>query len=505
MIVFFLMVVFAPSAGFGGDTFDKAQAAAADAEKNLQHAIDTDPKVLAARRKVVKTQAALDAAINLSPDVLQAATKRYEEAQADEAHAVESAGSSERAVLAQKQKDLLAARSPMMKDDTDGRKSIDATAKSGSPVIAPIRKGDVEVRLLHVRIGPVSYSGVGSGIRLSEPLFCILVEVQNLGKESVEYVGWNTNAFASDPAEKQYLPAGVPGGTVLGRVVQVSLPAGATVRDLIVLQRPPEARDLIITLPALNIGGSGAIQFHVSRDQVELSKEPLIDRNSPAVVVQPAVDLPGSRPAVAVGTAGHSADGIEFPPVTDPNVKAGTARSPQRLPDVCKLLLFPPGKLTFPVFNTDKSGSKLAQRMSHMVDVPGARARGVTHVTRIEVDHLDPACQWFSLNVANADVAGFEVRNGVIARIVLYYRRTDSVQRMLLASYGQAPRPNASPNAMAVECGPWMCQNATGGGKRDSILKRDVWPVLPQESPATIEVDVIAANAFEKVAPQPAR
>src|SRR5204863_1712697 len=105
-------------------------------------------------------------------------------------------------------------------------------------------------------------------------------------------------------------------------------------------------------------------------------------------------------------------------PVTDPAAKKDKAHGASRLQDVCNLLLYPPAKLGFPVFSVDKSAARLKEPMSHAVAVAGVRARGVTHATRIEQDQLDPACQFFALNLASAAVAGFEIRNGVVARIV---------------------------------------------------------------------------------------
>jgi hypothetical protein len=499
-----LALLAGPVAAFGADPVAQAQTAVAEAEKKLQLAIDTNSRVVAARRKLEQARAKVDESINSDPAVFKAASQRYEQAQAEEQAAVNAAAPGQRAALAQRQKELLALKETPPAPPGDVQKNaVDPKAADEPPAAVTQRAGDVEVRLLHARVAPVSYTGTGSTtVRTSDPLLGVLIEVKNLGKEPIEYVGWNSNAFATDGVEKQYLPAGVAGGTVLGRVVSQSLPPGASARDLIVLQRAPERKELTITLPGFNVGGSGAIQFHVGADKVEFNNTPLVDRSTPSAprVVQEPRPQVTTQPAGPPGSWGRSTDGVEFPAVVDPGAKKDRLRPVARLPDVCNLLMYPPGKLNFPVYSVEKSGAKLTEPMSHAVAIPGTRARGVTKATRIDVDQLDPACQFFALGVANAAVAGFEVRNGVVARIVLYYKRTDAAQRMLLVSYGQAPQSDASPKAMVVEVGPWTCRNANGGNVRDKLLKRDVWPVVPQESPATIEVDVNAMKEYGKPA-----
>ena len=487
------------------DQLADAQKAVDDAEKTLQRAIDRDPRVVAARRRVEQTQSALDKSINADPSVLKLATQRYQDATRAEEAAVKAAAPSERAALEKKQKDLLAIRQTPATAPA-GQKS-EAGGAAESSAIEPQRAGDVEVRLLHARIAPVSYTPPASTqVRASDSLFGLLVEIRNLGKQPVEYVGWNTNAFATDTSDKQYLPAGVPGGTVLGRVVSASLPPGAMIKDLIVLQRPPDHKELTVTLPAFNLGGSGAVQFHLTPDKIETNSAPLLTSTTanPRVVLAPVQHPQTTNPATRAAAAGppgawgRSADGVDFPPVIDPSAKKDRPHACSRLPDVCNLLLYPPAKLNFPVFSVDKSSARLKEPMSHAVNVPGIRAHGVTHATRIDTDQLDPACQYFALNMCNAAVAGFEVRNGVIARIVLYYRRTDSAQRMLMVSYGEAPVPTSAPNNLAVEVGPWTCHSATGGNLLDPVLNRDIWPILPQESPATLEVDITSFNDYKR-------
>ncbi|HEY8746610.1 MAG TPA: hypothetical protein VIM11_01460 [Tepidisphaeraceae bacterium] len=486
------------------DRLEQAQAAVIEAEKNVQRAIDRNPKVVAARDRVTKTQALVDGAINLNDTAMQMAIKKYQVAQREEADAVAAAAPNERGVLAARQRELLAIRGGTPPPPSDAAMTQPATPKKAeSGVTPPIRIGDVEVRLLHVRIGPVSYNVGGTNTRLSDPLLGVLINVANLGKAPVSYIGWNTNAIATDAAEKQYLPAGVAGGTVLGRVVQSTLPAGRSLVDLVVLQRPPDGKELTITLPAYNVGGLGAFQFHLSVDKIEQGKEPLVDPKNPPVVPapEPVAEAPVSQPAGVMGKAGHSADGVDYPPVTDGLAKHDHARPIKKLTDVCELLHYPPANLNLTVYSVEKSLDKLAPKMSHQVDVPGTRARGVTHVTRTESDPFDPACQWFGFNVANSDVAGFEIHGGVITRIVLYYRRTDAAQRALLASYGQAPKPNISPNGLAVECGPWVGKSAGGTTQVDPVLKQMLWPVNAHESPATIELDLASLTAFENGTP----
>src|SRR5579859_1551115 len=450
-----LLILLLSTASLRADQLADAQKAVDDADMKLQRAIEADPRVIAARRRVEQAQTTLDKSINLSPALLKLATQRYQEAQAAEETAVKAAAPNERAILAQRQKDLLAIRqaAPV---SPETRKSDD-TASGGSAVIEPQRTGDVEVRLLHARIAPVSYTPAGSTqVRPSDPLLGILVEVKNLGAQPIEYIGWNSNGFATDSSDKQYLPSGAPGGTILGRVVSASLPPGASIKDLIVLQRPPEKKELTVTLPAFNLGGSGAVQFHLTPDKIELKTEPLLSSTTanPKVVLAPAPRPKSGTTQVAAGppgASGRSADGVDFPPITDPAAKKDRAHGVSRLHEVCDLLLCPPAKLGFPVFSVDKSAAKLKEPMSHSVAVAGVRARGVTLATRIEQDQLDPACQFFALNFANAAVAGFEVRNGVVSRIVNYYKSTDAAQRMLMISYGQAPAPNSAPNNLAVE------------------------------------------------------
>src|SRR3954452_138922 len=90
------------------DQLANAQAAVAEAEKKLQHAIEIDPRVIAARRRLEKAQATLDESINLGAAVLKLATQRYQEAQTQEQAAVNAAAPTQRAELARLQKDLLA-------------------------------------------------------------------------------------------------------------------------------------------------------------------------------------------------------------------------------------------------------------------------------------------------------------------------------------------------------------------------------------------------------------
>jgi len=505
-IAVLLMLAIAPAAALGADKLADVQKAVDEAEKKLQRAIDIDPRVMAARRRVDQTQATLDRSINLGEAALKLATQHYQEAQVALEAAERAAAPKERALLDQRRKELLAIKeTPPTTSPTSQKPDGSAPADDAATIQ---RTGDVSVRLIRARIAPVAYTPTGSTqVRPSEPLFGLLVEVKNLGKQPVEYIGWNTNAFATDAAEKQYLPAGVPGGTVLGRVVSASLPPNASIEDLIVLQTPPEHKDLTITLPAFNLGGSGAVQFHLAADKLEISKDPLVTSKTPTppVVLAPvpkptpsSASKPTTQVAGKPGEWGRSADGVDFPPVTDPDAKKDRAHAVSRLPDVCGLLMYPPAKLNFPVFSVDKSSAKLKEPMSRIVPVPGNRAHNVTRAERVEQDQLDPACQFFALNICNASVAGFEIRNGVVARIVLYYKRTDSAQRMLLVSYGQAPQPNSAPKGLAVEVGPWTCKNANSGNTHDPTLNRDIWPILPQESPATLQIDTAAMNEYKK-------
>jgi hypothetical protein len=131
--------------------------------------------------------------------------------------------------------------------------------------------------------------------------------------------------------------------------------------------------------------------------------------------------------------ARKAADGTALPPVTYKGKPAEVVSNPKS-PDIIQLkrmLMMPPDQaIRTRFYSSATSLETLSLRMTRIeaaVDSrPGSGVGGVhgareeTKGTRHVIDGLDTA--WFTWGLCNADVAGFDLDQGVICRIVLYYK-----------------------------------------------------------------------------------
>lgn len=495
----------------------RAEAAVKAAEAALQHAVEFDREVIGARQRLAHAQSELELARGMGQAALQTKALAYQKAKLDEIAAVKAAASAERAALAQRQQELAALRGGASSGGDRGgaraQASIEAEAMPDSLPVAPLRVGDVEVSVLRVRVAPVSYTTAAGVASRSESLLGVLVSVANRGKTSVQYMGWNVNAVAKDELEREYGAADVPGGTILGRLVNSQVAPGGSLRDLIVFRRPPAGKAVTLVLPAFNVGGEGSIQFRVPADKVEESDEPLIDakRFREAALAEAAAAR--SVASAAADPAGpravpdrQSADGVDFPPITHSVVRHGNPKDVYRLSDVSQLLLHPPGELAIKIFNTEKSKERLRARLSHTVIVQQRTDyQEWIKSTRVVVDPFDANCKWYALNVGGAEVAGLELKEGVTWRIVLYYHRSTVAQRMLVAAYGKTKVNLRTGAADAANCGPWSVDSTSGVRVGNPATKEWAWSLDPQESPARLAVDVLSLGDYESRHPASGR
>jgi len=138
-----------------------------------------------------------------------------------------------------------------------------------------------------------------------------------------------------------------------------------------------------------------------------------------------------TQPAGATPGRNHprlSADGCEFPEITQIVADEKTPKSPQ-LAELRKLLMHDPASLGFKVFNAHKSADALNRRLAYFVPGPDqitvlqtalGPSEQVTHTTTKHLVVLHN--KWFATNVANADICGIDLDDGVVSSLCLVYQ-----------------------------------------------------------------------------------
>jgi hypothetical protein len=139
-----------------------------------------------------------------------------------------------------------------------------------------------------------------------------------------------------------------------------------------------------------------------------------------------------------------SADGVDFPKVEFPiQFPAAPATHPS-LTDVVKMIGHPPRDMAARILNSDKSKKALAMRLMRKVSTSSTvnTTRGNETVSGTRTINGAMTADWFAWDVAGADVVGFDLTDGVISRIVLYYKNPEVAKKKADQDYpGDTPCP----------------------------------------------------------------
>lgn len=143
-------------------------------------------------------------------------------------------------------------------------------------------------------------------------------------------------------------------------------------------------------------------------------------------------------------TAGKSTDGVEFPAVEFPIQYPAAAAVHPHLTDVAKLIGHPPRDMAPRILNSEKSKKVLALRLARKISTSSTvnTNRGDETTSGTRTINGAMTADWFAWDVAGADVVGFDLSDGVISRIVLYYKKPEVAQKMADQDYpGDTPCP----------------------------------------------------------------
>jgi hypothetical protein len=160
-----------------------------------------------------------------------------------------------------------------------------------------------------------------------------------------------------------------------------------------------------------------------------------------AVLVLSWVTAPASA---AEPDTNKSTDGIEFPKMEFPIQYPAAPVAHPRLTDVAKLIGHLPRDMAPRILNSEKSKKVLALRLARKVDASSTNTSGAHTETVSSTRTINGAmtADWFAWGVAGADVVGFDLTDGVISRIVLYYKKPEAAQKMADQDYpGDTPCP----------------------------------------------------------------
>ncbi len=143
--------------------------------------------------------------------------------------------------------------------------------------------------------------------------------------------------------------------------------------------------------------------------------------------------MPAAGTAAAPGIDRKATDGTPLPPVTfEKNAAAAPPRKDAGELELAEqLLLGPPEGLGKRLYSSKASAKLLELRMTRKIEIEqpadrAARPDGERPVVRI-IDELD--APWFSWGQGSADVIGFDLQDGVIVKLVLYFRTAAAVNR----------------------------------------------------------------------------
>ncbi|MCC7409729.1 MAG: hypothetical protein IT442_16815 [Phycisphaeraceae bacterium] len=150
-----------------------------------------------------------------------------------------------------------------------------------APATTPVRQGDVQVRIVYVRVGKVALqSPFSEGSRLTkEPLLAITVELTNISQSrKLDYHTWagadftveRDYATVQDNFGNTYRRIGFGSTTEpVGRTERASLYPGKAQTDVLVFEEPvANVEYLNLELPAANFGGTGMIRLRVSASMI---------------------------------------------------------------------------------------------------------------------------------------------------------------------------------------------------------------------------------------------
>jgi hypothetical protein len=153
-------------------------------------------------------------------------------------------------------------------------------AEEWAPADVPVRQGDVQVRVVGVRVGKVplrdSYGGETGQSR--DVLLMIEVELTNLGEtRKVEYRTWGGRAMSfgtrmslTDNFGNRYKVVNFGlGDEVGGSVESGSIYPAASIRDVLVFEQPiGRTEHLNLELPATQFGGEGMIRIRIPASMI---------------------------------------------------------------------------------------------------------------------------------------------------------------------------------------------------------------------------------------------
>ncbi len=136
-----------------------------------------------------------------------------------------------------------------------------------------------------------------------------------------------------------------------------------------------------------------------------------------------------------------AADGSRLPAVTyaqkPPEIKSDL--SAPTLTELKRMLLVPPEKaFKGKLFSTEVSKTVLIPRMTRIEEaISSQRGTGMSGMrgAREEVKHSrhvtdNLGAEWFTWGIADADVAGFDLEQGVVSRLVLYYKSQSKAHKI---------------------------------------------------------------------------
>ncbi len=149
-----------------------------------------------------------------------------------------------------------------------------------APADAPVRQGDVQVRIKSVKVEqvPLKDSFGGGGARSKDRLLMVQVEISNLSDtKKIDYDGWSGGpvSFGSrvrimDNFDNRYkLVSFGFGSDVIGAVQRESVYPGRSVEDMIVFEEPIEkVEHLTLELPADAFDGTGMLRFRIPASMI---------------------------------------------------------------------------------------------------------------------------------------------------------------------------------------------------------------------------------------------
>lgn len=172
----------------------------------------------------------------------------------------------------------------------------------------PAQAGDLEVRIVSIQIGPVSYLRKARSTDATEDCLLVRISVTNRNAEKMlDYASWPASAspgrgaiLEDDKSNVYRQKPEKPSEQLVDQVTSKSVYPNSAAEDLLAFQKPVAAAgELRLTLPGATVGQPGAFRFKIART--------LITEAAPSAKPAPAPDS-GREEAILPESRGGPAD-----------------------------------------------------------------------------------------------------------------------------------------------------------------------------------------------------